>query len=281
VGCELIINADDFGYSAGVNQAIMEAHRARVLTSCSLMVAEEAAAAAVALAREQPALAVGLHLVLVRGRAALPPGRIPALVGSGGRFREDPVAAGIRYYFSRRARAQVESEIEAQFERFAATGLPLSHVDGHLHFQLHPVVFRAAMELAPRYGCRQIRIPQDDWGLHRRLAAWDAWRQAPLALVFALLCHRNRRRAAAAGLRATDRVLGFYQTGRLDTTYLARLARALPDGTHELHCHPDRSTSPGRRELAALLSREFGAALAGRGVRLTTYPAMSAAGAPA
>jgi hopanoid biosynthesis associated protein HpnK len=274
VGCRLIVNADDFGLCRGVNEAIAEAHDAGMLTSCSLMVAEAAFGEAVSLARARPAMGVGLHVSLLCGRAALPPAAVPALVSPDGRFGTDPFRVGLRDFFSPAARREVEAEVEAQFKRFAATGLPLSHVDAHLHFHLHPVVFAAILQAAERYGCRRIRVPLDDWSLHRRLEPADAWRQAPLALVFALLCRRMRRLIPSRRLCSPDRVLGLFRTGRLDRDYLARLARSLPDGIHELHCHPDRGTPAGRRELEALLAPEFRAALQERGAALATYEAL-------
>src|SRR5439155_21832584 len=105
-----------------------------------------AAEEAVARAKQMPALAVGRHLTVLRGQPALTAREVPELVSSDGRFGEDPVRVGMRYFFSSRARRQVAAEIRAQFHRFAQTGLPLSHVDAHLHYQLHPAVLAAALE---------------------------------------------------------------------------------------------------------------------------------------
>ncbi|HEX4439875.1 MAG TPA: ChbG/HpnK family deacetylase, partial [Thermoanaerobaculia bacterium] len=129
----LVVTGDDFGFSDGVNAAIVEAHEHGVLTSASLMVTGDASTGAVAAARELPTLSVGLHLVLVSGRAVLPPPRIPHLVGPDGRFRDSPTAAGLVYRFHPAARRELRAEIRAQLERFRETGLPLAHVDGHLH----------------------------------------------------------------------------------------------------------------------------------------------------
>jgi len=104
------------------------------------MAAEPAAADAVARARRMPGLRVGLHLVLVEGRPVLPPERVPDLVDAQGFFRENMVRAGIAFFFRPKVRRQLEAEIEAQFSAFAATGLPLDHVNAHKHFHLHPTV---------------------------------------------------------------------------------------------------------------------------------------------
>ena len=152
----LIVNADDFGRTSAINQAVIRAHREGVLTTASLMVNEPAAAEAVALARENPRLGVGLHLTFLFGHSALPPSQIPGLVDERGEFGVHPAGAGFRFFFDRRLRAQLRAETHAQFQRFRATGLPLDHVNGHLHLHLHPVIFRILMEDADRWassGC--------------------------------------------------------------------------------------------------------------------------------
>src|ERR1043165_4561730 len=114
----LIVNADDFGRSHSINQAVVRAHREGILTTASLMVNGDAAAEAVELARQNPRLGLGLHVSLVCGTSALPPGAIPGLVDAGGHFSNHPVASGIRYFFRRELGPQLEREIHAQFERF-------------------------------------------------------------------------------------------------------------------------------------------------------------------
>src|SRR5215510_9400088 len=126
----LIINADDFGRSASINEAVIRAHRDGILTSASLMVNEPDADAAVAMARKNPLLGVGLHLTLLLGHAALPPWEIPGLVNQRGEFAEAPIWTGIRYFLRRDLREQLRKEIRAQFARFQATGLTLDHVNG-------------------------------------------------------------------------------------------------------------------------------------------------------
>src|SRR6185295_20113231 len=115
--------ADDFGRSRSINEAVIRAHREGVLTSASLMVNEPDCAEAVALAKENPKLGVGLHLTLLCGRSALPPEKIPGLVNAQGEFSNDPVAVGMKYFFKGSLREQLRAEIHAQFERFRATGL--------------------------------------------------------------------------------------------------------------------------------------------------------------
>src|SRR5215472_17514 len=114
----LIVNADDFGRSPAINEAVISAHRDGILTTASLMVNEPACAEAVALARSNPRLGVGLHLTLICGRSALPPNLIPGLVDSEGNFSAGPAGAGFRYFFQRNMRDQLRAEIHAQFQKF-------------------------------------------------------------------------------------------------------------------------------------------------------------------
>ena len=136
--CRLIVNADDFGRSHSINEAVIRAHQEGILTSASLMVNETGCDEAIRLAKENPKLGVGLHLTLLVGRSALAPEKIPGLVNPRGEFSNNPVGVGFRYFFNRRLRGQLRAEIHAQFDRFHATGLPLDHVNGHLHLHLHP-----------------------------------------------------------------------------------------------------------------------------------------------
>src|SRR5258708_6751285 len=192
----LIVNADDFGRSRGINAAVIRAHREGILTTASLMVNEPACNEAVALARDNPRLGVGLHLTLVCGRSALPAEKIPGLVNGEGKFNDCPVAAGFRYYAHRRLAARLETEMAAQFEKFAATALPLDHVNGHLHLHLHPVVFGILMRNADRWGIRRARLTCEPFWLNARLAGrpW-AYRPSPPA------AHRLPSRNAPPPLR--------------------------------------------------------------------------------
>lgn len=272
----LILNADDFGWSEGVNAAVAELYDRGVVTSTSLMVGGPAAAGAVEGLRTRPGLAVGLHLALVDALAVLPPAEIPALVGPDGRFPRGPIRMGLRYTFLPPARKQMEREAEAQFAAFAALGLPLSHVDTHVHMALTPAVFHTVLRLARQHGAAGFRVPLDDFALYRQLDPADADRQKGMAVAFRSLCRGRRAAAQAVGLRCTEYCYGFFRSGRLDREYLCRLIARMPDGDFELHCHPDRSTPEGEREYQALASNEFRAALRARGVTLCTYASLAA-----
>jgi hopanoid biosynthesis associated protein HpnK len=277
--CRLIINADDFGWSEGVNEAVCALYDAGVVTSTSLMVGAPAARHAIECAKARPGLAMGLHLVLVHGPALLPLQRIPHLVDHRGWFSMDCVRAGLRYTFVPPCWRELREEIQAQCAAFASLGVPWSHVDAHLHFLLTIRVFLIARQVLRSYPITGFRIPLDDFALYRRTDTMDARAQCRLAVWFELLCGYQRWALRHSAYVTPKRCYGLFRTGRLTPDYLAGLVRAMPDGDLELHCHPDLSTPSGRWEYRALLSDPFRAALAERGVELTTYAGLARQGA--
>jgi len=242
----LIVTADDFGLHPAVNHAVERGYREGVLRAASLMVTAPAVADAVARAKRLPGLAVGLHLVLADGLSALPPSQIPELVDARGRFGDDMVRDGFRFFFLPYVRRQLEAEIRAQFEAFAATGLPLDHVNAHKHFHLHPTVLSLILSIGRDYGLRAVRWPAEP-GSGPWLKPW-----------LALMRFRLRR----AGVRTNDHVFGIRQTGAMDEQALLEVLQRLPRGLSELYLHPATHgeltpTMANYRhadELAALLS---------------------------
>jgi len=270
----LAITGDDFGLSREVNRAIAEAYDHGVLTGASLMINEAAAAEAISLARARPALSVGLHLVVLDGRATLPRAAIPRLVGSGGRFPSGAFATGLRYQFSRETRRQLAREIRAQLERFAHTGLPLSHVDGHHHMHLHPFVLETLADLAGRFGIRSIRLPSEELGLALSLDLRNAATRTLWTLVFRLLRQHGEKRLRAAGIQFADRVYGLLATGRVRESYLLALIPRIRSEDVEIYCHPAAAPpaqpflgppDSGPLELAALVSERVRDAIARSG----------------
>ncbi len=248
----LVVNADDFGRSDEINAAVIRAHREGILTSASLMVNEPACAAAVALARENPRLGVGLHLTFLSGRSALRHDQIPGLVNERNEFTQNPVRAGFRYFFQRGLREQLRAEIRAQFQRFAATGLKLDHVNGHLHLHLHPVIFGLLMEEAAGCGITRMRLTRDPFRLNLRLAPGHLWYRAQHALIFHSLARRARPELAGRGIAYTGAVFGLLQNARVDENYVLNLLPELPAGDSELYSHP--SLREFRHEFEALVS---------------------------
>jgi len=265
----LIVNADDFGRSHSINQAVLRAHRDGILTTASLMVNGAAAAEAIELARANPRLGVGLHLSLVCGSSALAPREIPGLVDGAGNFSNNPVLAGIRYFFQGSLRPQLEREIEAQFGKFRATGLPLDHLNGHLHFHLHPVVFRILMEHARERSITHFRLTRDCFRLNLRLASGRLFYRASHALVFGLLAPRARSALRPLGIKHTAAVFGLLQDARVDEDYLSRLMPRLPPGDSELYSHP--SLDEFKHEFAALISPRVRSLVQEQGVELIRY----------
>jgi hopanoid biosynthesis associated protein HpnK len=265
----LIVNADDFGRSAAVNLAVVRAYAEGILTTASLMVNEPALAEAVALARENPALGVGLHLTLLCGRSALPRERIPGLVNAQNEFTSRPVLAGLRYFFLPGLREQLRQEIHAQFEKFRATGLALDHVNGHLHLHLHPAVFRILMEDAAQLGLERLRLTFDPLRLNLRLASGRLLYRAAHAATFHWLAARARPAARQRGLRHTQAVFGLLQNARVDETYVARLLANLPAGDSELYSHP--SLEEFEHEFNALISPRVREQVRKLGIKLIRY----------
>ncbi len=265
----LIVNADDFGLSSAVNEAVARAHAEGILTTASLMVTGAACSGAVEVARANPRLGVGLHLVLVCGRAARPPAEVPGLADARGELSRSPVAAGLRYFLRRGLREQLRREIAGQFDRFAETGLPLDHVNGHLNFHMQPTVFRLALDAAAARGCRQWRLTRDPLWLNASLArgAW-AYRISH-AVIFTLLSAWARPRLSRRGFRHTANVFGLLQNGRVDEAYLLRLLPRLPPGDSELYSHP--SLTDFHHEFEALVSPQVRAAVAAAGLELIRY----------
>ncbi len=291
----VIFTADDFGRSPTINAAVIRAHREGVLTSASLMVDGKAAGEAVALARKNPGLAVGLHLVLAAG---------------------DPALAGACLFASRAARARAIREAERQFRLFAATGLPLSHVDSHTHLHLIPGLFEAVARLAEEYGAGGLRLPRDDLGLSLRLGSGRVTTKLLWGAAFGLLCRRAARALAGARDEAVspaarpplvvpDRVHGLMETGGMREEYvlaaLAALAGLAAPGRRagapprrldspardtaivaEFYFHPDtaepgESLGPNPGDLETLLSPSVRRAIGEAGLVLTSYRELAAA----
>lgn len=262
---KIIINGDDLGISEGVNQEIIAAHTQGLLTSASLMVTGEAWEKAVSLAKQHPHLSVGLHLVLVCGKSVLPPQDIPHLVNSHGYLSNSPVVAGLNYQFHPSARSELKAEIRAQLERFRQTGLTLTHVDGHLHLHVHPVVLQILAELAAEYQIKYIRLPYEELSLtpHR-------FSQKITARIFGQLRNYAKPLLDAHQIKTCDRVYGFLATSGVTEDYLLQLLPRITANLVEIYSHPS-TTSSGKLEKSALLSKKVKSKLYSCGFELTNY----------
>ncbi len=268
-GRRLIVNADDFGLSSGVNAAVVQAHQEGILTSASLMVNEEGAEEAALLARQNPGLGTGLHLSLAHGRAGLPASRIPGLADGEGRFRDSGVRAGFSYFFNRKLLAELEAEIACQFERFQRTGLVLDHVNGHLNIHLHPAILRILLENAEKWGVRAIRLTRDPFVLNARLAGGAWGYRLSHAVIYRCLSAWAKPRLGRKGIAHTNAVFGLLQNGRVHEKYILDLMPRLPAGDSELYSHPG---PPHFMEELAALKSPAARGLAGRlGIKLVRY----------
>ena len=202
------------------------------------MVAAPEAADALRRARSLPSLNVGLHLVLSSGVSVLSPAVIPDLVDAQGRFSQSQVAGAIRIFLLPRARRQMETEIRAQFEAFARTGLRLDHVNGHQHMHLHPTVLDALIRIGRDYGLKAVRVPEER-PLDALIDSRSEWiRRHARWLFLKPWTARMKRRLRAAGLDFTEQVFGLHDSGHMTLATLIRILAHLPDGVWELYCHP-------------------------------------------
>jgi chitin disaccharide deacetylase len=224
------------------------------------MVAGAAAGDAVARAKRLPKLRVGLHVVLVEAAPMLPPEQLPDLVDGSGHFRSDMTRLGFDIFAKRAARRQLADEVEAQFKAYAATGLPLDHVNAHKHFHLHPTIAGMIIAIGRRYGMTALRVPVEPRAVISQIEP------APLGLSwvtgpYAALLGRAARRA---GLKTPDAVFGLTWSGAMTTARVEGVLKNLPDGLSEIYTHPGTAGgfpghAPGYRyadELAALTSPE-------------------------
>jgi hopanoid biosynthesis associated protein HpnK len=234
----LIVNADDFGLSPEVNAGVVRAHRDGILGSASLMVAEPASKSAAELARQNPALDVGLHAVVCRGRSILDAARLRGAVDASGRFIENPVLAGMRYFFDRSMRTKMTDELRAQVERHLELVGYLNHIDGHLNFHVHPLFADILIDLAVEYKVPCIRLPRESVMTTLRLRRDNAPHKLAESAIFRTLSRRTRRMMTARGLRSTDALFGLHQSGNLDEDYIVGVIEQLRDGTTELYFHP-------------------------------------------
>jgi hopanoid biosynthesis associated protein HpnK len=259
----LIITADDFGLSEGVNEAVERAHRDGILTSASLMVAGPAAADAVRRARALPTLKVGLHLVVIEGPAILPPSAIPDLVDADGQFPSDQLRLGLNYFFRPHIRRQLAAEIRAQFKAFSATGLPLDHANAHKHMHLHPTVGRMLIDIGRDFGLPAVRIPAEPPAVLARCGTRVGLGGHAMYRWTALLRHQAR----AAGLATNDHCFGLAWSGHMTAARLRSLFATLPEGRNEVYFHPAASRNAllcrqmpdyeHEAELTALLTSEL------------------------
>jgi hopanoid biosynthesis associated protein HpnK len=248
------------------------------------MVAAPAAADAVARAHRLASLRVGLHLVLIDGSPILSPDELDGLVDRDGRFDDNPLRAGLRFFFRPGARRHLAAEIRAQFEAFRATGLALDHVNAHKHMHLHPTVARLVVEIGRDYGLRAVRVPTEPQAALRRAFPGERLPMPPPGFAVTAL----RRRLRRAGLAANDHVFGIAWSGAMTEDRILALLPWLPDGASEIYFHPAAELTPPLRvdmpgyrpteELATLLSPLVRHRIEELGISLIGYADLAPAG---
>jgi hopanoid biosynthesis associated protein HpnK len=273
----VIVTADDFGLSREVNAGVIRAHREGILTGTSLMVAGAARDEAAALAHENPALDVGLHLVVCRGHAVNPAAASAGLTDQSGEFARNPTLAGMRYFFNRRMRTILGDEIRAQIELHLKLIGSLKHLDGHLNFHVHPTIADLTVALAVEYGIPCIRLPREPVWTTLALARDHAARKLIEAVIFRSLARRTRRLLDERGIRTTDWLFGLHQSGHLSEDYVAGVLRRLRPGTTEIYFHPatDVGAIPpaaeAQAEVAILTNARIREAIVSAGAQLTNF----------
>jgi len=240
----LIVNADDLGWTDGVNRGILEAFHHGIVTSTSLLANGAAFAGGVQAARSAPGLGVGVHLNLSDGPPVADRETVTSLLNEDGKF-----AGGPESLLLRRARrglrlAEVESEWDAQIQKVCDAGIAPTHLDGHKHVHMLPGLFEIALKLAKRHDIGAIRVSLEASSLRAALSSGKKQHAAVLlkqgvqARGLKLLARDAREQAGRAGISTADYFCGIAQTGELTREGVAQFVKSLPDGTTELMCHP-------------------------------------------
>lgn len=281
---QLILNADDFGLTPGVNEGIIRAHQQGILTSATLMATGRAFDDAAARVKAAPRLGVGCHLVLVGGTAVVPPNEIPTLVDENGKFPKTLPQFVAKVSSGAVRSRDIERELSAQIEKICRAGIEPTHVDTHKHTHAHPAVMHALARVAREMGIPRVRKPAEDLAV-----SWStqgtgerSWAQLASAVAARAVQPWFESIARRYGLRSPDHFLGLAMTGRLNAAVLGELVATLPEGATEIMLHPGICdadlTGTGSRlqkqrevEMEALLAPEVRGIVERNRVSLITY----------
>ena len=236
----LIVNADDFGFTSGVNRAIVEAHTNGIVTSSTLMANGKAFAEATQLANRTPNLSIGCHVVLIDGEPVLASEQLPSLTASR-RFRDGLKQFAARSVAGRMNPDEISAEATAQIRKLQSAGIVVSHIDTHKHTHVFPQILRPLLKAAADCGVRALRnpfgprFPLRSGQLLARPKLWTRYAEVQILRRFA---GKFRDAVSRAGFATPDGTLGIEVTGTLDETLFLAIARSIPDGTWEFVCHP-------------------------------------------
>jgi hopanoid biosynthesis associated protein HpnK len=224
----LLVNADDFGWTDGHNQAVAQAHARGVLTRASLLCNTPGFIQAVELARDLPELSVGVHLTLHEGEPLIPAASLPNLTRADGSFHDEPLALASLWLRRKLSAEEALLEWQAQVQRAVKAGIAVAHLDSHKHSHLFPPLLAVIIQLAQDYQIPYVRLPLDASALRRGPSGWMLW---TLAL-------RARPRLRAAGLRFADHFVGISSSGAMVGQRLAATVQRAPEGLTEVMVHP-------------------------------------------
>lgn len=289
---QLIINADDFGLTPGINQAIVELYRAGALSSATLMANGGAFVGAVDLAHQLPGLGIGCHIVLIDGMPVANTAHIPTLLGADKRsFRPSMNSFARAVLLGRLKESEIEREATSQITRLIDAGIQPTHLDTHKHTHMFPSILRPLLRVAERLGIPSIRNPfEPAWNL--RLGRGGIVRRLQMRVLGRMEHSFHAQPAIREGrVRTTQGAAGISATGSLDSAALRALLAAMPAGTFELVCHPGypdtalkgiRTRLRGQREVErdALLSVIPEALRSSPARSLISFAALAADGPP-
>lgn len=255
----LIVNADDFGLTTGVNRAIIECHQRGIVTSATLMANSAAFKDAVALANQNPQLSVGCHVTLMDGEPLLPASKVSSLLRDGHEFHRTITDFAPRALLGRFHADQLEAEATAQFTRIQQAGITLSHFDAHKHAHMFPSVAEPLLRAAQKCGVPAVRNPFESPVPLRWSTVLSGSMKVRWAEVVALRQLQSQfvRLAHKYGIRTTTGSIGIVATGLLDSKLLLEMLHHLEDGTWELVCHPGYNDADlGQQRTKLRTSRE-------------------------
>jgi len=279
----LIINADDFGLTSGVNRAIVEGNRSGTVTSATLMANAQASAAAIELAKAHPTLKTGCHVVLIDGVPLS--ANLTSLTNGPSRFHSSLKQFALAAVRKQIAAEEIEREVTAQLGKIQSAGITLTHVDSHKHTHMFPHVLRPVLRASRGCGIQAVRNPFEplrSWPFRMMAGTPGLWLRSAGVMAFQMFASEFRQAIKEAGMVSTDGTVGIAVTGKLDQQILLRILKVLPEGTWEMVCHPGysdadlqaagtRLTQSREIELAALTSVETREALAREKIGLISY----------
>ncbi|HWZ78844.1 MAG TPA: ChbG/HpnK family deacetylase [Candidatus Sulfotelmatobacter sp.] len=236
----LIVNADDFGFTPGVNRAIVEAHTLGIVTSSTLMANGPAFGEATQMAKASSALSVGCHIVLIDGEPVLDPSRLSTITRSR-KFRDGLKTFAARALTRRMNAGEIESEARAQIQKIQSAGIAVSHIDTHKHTHIFPQILRPLLRAARGCGVRALRNPfgpRFPLRSSQLLSQPNLWTRFAELRILSRFAGQFRRAVDREGFATPDGTLGIEVTGTLDERLFQAISQSIPDGTWEFVCHP-------------------------------------------